>query len=59
MHENYKDIEKFIKLKITIEDNGAGIKKENIDKLFTDFTKLNEHIQMNLKGTGLGLSICK
>jgi K+-sensing histidine kinase KdpD len=59
VHENYKDIEKFIKLKITIEDNGAGIKKENIDKLFTDFTKLNEHKQMNLKGTGLGLSICK
>ena len=59
MINSYKDITKFIKLKITIEDNGAGISKENIDKLFTDFYKLNEHKKMNLKGTGLGLSICK
>ena len=33
--------------------------KENIKKLFTDFSKLNEHKVINAKGTGLGLSICK
>jgi signal transduction histidine kinase len=42
-----------------VEDNGAGISKENIKKLFSDFGKLNEHKHMNVKGTGLGLSICK
>jgi signal transduction histidine kinase len=36
-----------------------GIKKENMDKLFTDFQKLNEHKSINTKGTGLGLSVCK
>lgn len=50
---------KNILLEIAIQDTGAGISKENIDKLFTDFAKLNEHKQMNEKGTGLGLSICK
>ena len=34
---------KNILLEIAIQDTGAGISKENIDKLFTDFAKLNEH----------------
>lgn len=34
-----------------------GIKKEDMDKLFTDFSRLDK--DMNKKGTGLGLSICK
>ena len=44
---------------IIIEDNGIGIKKQNLNKLFTDFTKLDEHKKLNVKGTGLGLSICR
>lgn len=52
-------MEKYIKMHIVIEDNGAGIKPENIDKLFIDFSKLDEHQAVNSKGTGLGLSICK
>ncbi len=28
---------------IEIEDNGKGISKENISKLFIDFGKLEEH----------------
>ena len=34
---------KNIKIQIGIQDTGAGISNENIDKLFTDFSKLNEH----------------
>jgi len=49
----------FIKLKIEIIDTGVGIKEENIDKLFMDFAKLDEHSMINKAGTGLGLSICK
>lgn len=52
-------IHKYIKLQIVIEDNGVGISSPNINKLFMDFSKLNEHSHLNAKGTGLGLSICK
>lgn len=44
---------------MVIEDNGAGISKENVDKLFKDYSRLAEHENMNAKGTGLGMSICK
>lgn len=36
-----------------------GISEENLDKIFVDFMKLDEHQKINLNGTGLGLSICK
>ena len=48
-----------IKLKLVIEDNGVGIKKENLGKIFKDYSRLDEHQGMNAKGTGLGMSICK
>lgn len=38
-----EEIKKNVKLEISIQDTGAGISKENINKLFTDFAKLNEH----------------
>lgn len=38
-----EEIKKNIKLEIAIQDTGAGISKDNINKLFTDFAKLNEH----------------
>jgi signal transduction histidine kinase len=44
---------------MTFEDNGVGITKEDQTKVFTDYTRLQEHNKLNLKGTGLGLSICK
>ena len=42
-----------------IEDTGVGISPENIEKLFQDYSRLEEHQDLNHKGTGLGLSICK
>ena len=51
--------DKFVKFKIEIIDSGMGIKKENLDKLFMEFGKLDEHSKVNAQGTGLGLSICK
>lgn len=50
---------KYVKLQIIVEDSGVGISKENITKLFKDYSRLEEHQDMNAKGTGLGLSICK
>ena len=37
------------------EDTGAGIEKEDQDKIFERFVKLNDYIQ----GTGLGLNISR
>jgi signal transduction histidine kinase len=48
-----------LKLRVEIIDTGVGIKKENLDKLFMDFSRLDEHQSINACGTGLGLSICK
>ena len=56
---NHEEIKKYVKLHIVIEDDGMGIKEENMDKLFMDFSKLDEHADVNAKGTGLGMSICK
>ena len=38
---------KWIKLQLVIEDNGVGISVENIEKLFKDYSKLDEHAGMN------------
>ena len=54
-----EDQKQYIKIKLEISDTGCGIKKENLDKLFMDFGKLDEHSKINAQGTGLGLSICK
>ena len=49
----------YIKYSIEVEDSGKGISKENLENLFIDFGKLDEHSNINPQGTGLGLSICK
>ena len=36
-----------MQIQIIVEDNGIGIKKENLGKLFMDYNKLNEHKKMN------------
>lgn len=46
------------RLIISVEDTGRGIKKENIDKLFTKFERLDEK-NTTIEGTGLGLAITK
>jgi signal transduction histidine kinase/FixJ family two-component response regulator len=42
-----------------ITDTGIGIKKEDIDKLFRDYSQLDSKANRNIEGTGLGLSITK
>ena len=41
-------------IRFRIADTGVGINKENLEKIFDRFVKLNRFVQ----GTGLGLSIC-
>ncbi len=40
-------------------DNGIGIKKEDIPKLFKPFVQLDNPLHKKFKGTGLGLAIVK
>ena len=47
------------KFTITVSDTGIGIKKEDIEKLFCKFERLEEKKNRNIQGTGLGMSITK
>ena len=47
------------KIKVSVKDTGVGISPENINKLFTEFGKLEQHSNLNPNGIGLGLKICK
>ncbi len=44
---------------ISVQDTGRGIKKENIEKLFTKFERLDVEKNTTAEGTGLGLAITK
>lgn len=46
-------------LTIKVSDTGIGIRKENLEKLFTKFERLDTEINSNIEGTGLGLVITK
>ncbi len=47
------------RLIISVKDSGIGIKRENIDKLFTKFERFDLEKNMTIEGTGLGLAITK
>jgi CheY-like chemotaxis protein/HPt (histidine-containing phosphotransfer) domain-containing protein len=42
-----------------IRDSGIGIRKEDIDRLFTAYSQVDVRNNRAIQGTGLGLSICK
>ncbi len=46
-------------MEFSVKDNGIGIKKENLKKLFTVDTKFTSEGTAGEKGTGLGLSLVK
>ena len=48
-----------IELIVSVEDTGMGIKKQDLEKLFTSFQQLDSKRNRNIEGTGLGLVICK
>ena len=44
-------------LLVTIKDTGIGIKPEDMQKLFTEFERIEEERNRNVEGTGLGMAI--
>jgi PAS domain S-box-containing protein len=46
-------------LEFFVDDTGAGIKKENIEKIFERFFQDDNISYQKTDGTGLGLSICR
>ena len=47
------------KIIFTVEDNGIGIKDENIVGIFKKFYQIDTGLRRKYGGTGLGLAICK
>lgn len=48
-----------VMLTISVSDTGMGIKKEDMDRLFQSFRRVDETATAGIEGTGLGLSIAQ
>ncbi|MCR5830915.1 MAG: response regulator [Lachnospiraceae bacterium] len=43
----------------SVEDTGIGIRKDEVDKIFEMFVRLDERLNRSVEGTGLGMNITK
>lgn len=48
-----------IALSFMVKDTGIGMKKEDMDKLFTPYKRIEEKRNRTIEGTGLGMSITR
>ncbi|WP_051545424.1 response regulator [Butyrivibrio sp. MC2021] len=46
-------------LHVSVKDTGIGIKKEELDRLFVAFERIEEKRNRNIEGTGLGMAIAQ
>lgn len=51
--------ENTIKIAFIISDTGIGIRREDQEKLFQSFERLDQQLHYSVEGSGLGLSIAK
>ena len=45
--------------KIIVKDNGIGITRDKLEKIFVKFYQIDASSTREYGGTGLGLSVCK
>jgi len=48
-----------INLVITVSDTGQGMTKEQVERLFDEYSRFNMELNRTVEGTGLGMSITK
>ncbi len=48
-----------VMLNVAVKDTGIGIKQEDMQKLFSEFDRIEEERNRHVEGTGLGMSITK
>ena len=46
-------------MEVTVRDTGIGIREEDLNKLFSDYSQVDTRANRSIEGTGLGLSITK
>jgi len=51
--------EKGTTIKIEVSDTGIGIPKEELNKIFNRFYRIDKHAKTEVSGTGIGLSITR
>ncbi|MBE5911064.1 response regulator [Pseudobutyrivibrio sp.] len=49
----------YVMLHVNVKDTGVGIKKEDLDRLFVAFERIEEKKNRNIEGTGLGMAIAQ
>ncbi|MBO4914696.1 MAG: response regulator, partial [Oscillospiraceae bacterium] len=58
-YERIADEPENVCLDVSVSDTGIGIKPEDIEKLFSEFERIEEKRNRSIEGTGLGMNITK
>lgn len=58
VYGEWTELEKFV-LKVAVQDTGIGIQKQDLERLFQRFMRLDMKKNATIEGSGLGLAITK